>query len=119
MAYGISERRACQVLRFSRSNHRYKSVKDDLASVAQRSFDTIIDSQGVGDAYRLYVFMKERGNDYNLACIPADFVDESREMFDPAAMRKLFDRGYRDAAGGYRWHKVPPGMETAGKGSGK
>jgi len=91
----------------------YMTVKDNLASVAQRSFDTIIDSQGVGDAYRIYVFMKQRGNDYNLAFIPPDFKDESKEMFDPAAMRKLFDRGYQDAAGGYKWHKVPPGMEAS------
>ena len=55
--------------------------------------------------------MKQRGNDYNLACIPPDFVDESKEMFDTAAMRKLFNRGYQDAVNGYKWHKTPPGME--------
>jgi hypothetical protein len=39
-------------------------------------------------------------------------VDESKEMFDPAAMRKLFDRGYQDAVNGYKWHKAPPGLEV-------
>jgi hypothetical protein len=66
----------------------------------------------VGDAYRVYAFMKKRGSDYNLAYIPPDFVDEPKEMFDPVAMRKLFDRGYRDAVNGYKWHKDPPGMDA-------
>lgn len=90
----------------------YIKVKDDLASIATRAFDTIIDAQGIGDAYRIYVFMKERGNDYNLAFIPPDFKQDNKEMFDPVQMRRLFDRGYMDAAGGYKWHKVPPGMEA-------
>ena len=91
---------------------RYREVKDDLASLANRCFDTIIDSQGVGDVYRIYVFTKQRGTDFNLAYIPPDFVDESKEMFDPMAMRKLFDRGYQDAVKGYKWHKEPPGLEA-------
>ena len=89
----------------------YKKVKDDLASLAQRSFDMIIDSQGLGDTYRIYVYTKKRGNDYNLAYIPPDFKQNPKEMFDPIDMKRLFDRGYADAAGGYQWHKTPPGLE--------
>ncbi|MDD5136981.1 MAG: patatin-like phospholipase family protein, partial [Candidatus Omnitrophica bacterium] len=89
----------------------YSKVKDDLASLAQRSFDMLIDSQGVGDIYRIYTFTKEKGNDYNLAFIPADFKQHNEEMFDPKEMRRLFNRGYEDAVGGYKWHKVPPGMD--------
>jgi hypothetical protein len=89
----------------------YKKVKDDLASLAARSFDMITDSQGVGDAYRLYIFSKESGNDFNLAFIPSDFKQNPEEMFDPIEMKRLFDRGYEDAIGGYKWHKSPPGVE--------
>lgn len=89
----------------------YRKVEDTLPSLAERSFDAIIDSQGVGDAYRIYVFMKERGNDYNLAFIPTDFKNNSKEMFDPVDMKRLFDRGYNDAVNGYKWHKAPPGAE--------
>ncbi len=89
----------------------YKKVKDNIMSIAQRSFDMIIDAQGVGDAYRLYVFNKEKGGDYNLAFIPPDFKMNPKEMFDPQDMRRLYDRGYEDAAGGYKWHKAPPGVE--------
>lgn len=90
----------------------YKKVKDDLQTLAERSFDTIIGAQGVGDTYRMYAYAKQRGGDYNLACIPADFKQDNKEMFDPADMKRLFDRGYADAVAGYKWHKVPPGLET-------
>ena len=90
----------------------YKVVKDNLGSIADRAFDTMINYQGIGDTYRIYTFMKQRGNDYNLAFIPGDFRPPSKEGFDPQAMRALFDRGYQDAVKGYKWHKAPPGMET-------
>jgi Predicted esterase of the alpha-beta hydrolase superfamily len=90
----------------------YKKVQDTLPSLAERSFDTIINSQGIGDAYRIYVFMKKRGNDYNLAYIPSDFKQDPKEMFDPVDMKRLYDRGYADAVNGYKWHNAPPGLEV-------
>jgi len=89
----------------------YKEIKDNLPSLAERSFDTIINSQSLGDVYRIYVFMKQRGSDYNLAFIPASFKQNNKEMFDPLEMKRLFDRGYNDAVKGYKWHKAPPGLE--------
>lgn len=100
------------IIRNGRVTPDYKKVEDSLSSLAERSINTIIDAQGAGDAYRVYVFTKKTGSDYNLAYIPSDFKDESKEMFDPKAMKQLFDRGYKDAAGGYKWHKAPPGLET-------
>jgi len=91
----------------------YRVVKDDLASVAGQMFDTMVNTQGIGDTYRIYTYMQKRGNDYNLAFIPGNFRPEKKQEFDPEQMRKLFDRGYQDAIKGYKWHKVPPGMETA------
>lgn len=89
----------------------YKAVKDNLTSIAGQMFDTMINSQGIGDTYRIYAYMKERGNDYNLAFIPGDFRPEKKQEFDPVQMRQLFDRGYQDAVNGYKWHKVPPGLK--------
>jgi len=91
----------------------YKVVKDDLASIAGQMFDTMINTQGIGDTYRIYAQMQKRGNDYNLAYIPGDFRPEKKQEFDPAQMRKLFDRGYQDAVKGYNWYKSPPGLEKA------
>lgn len=100
------------IIRNGYVNPGYKVVKDNLPSLASCASDTMINSQGVGDIYRIYVFMKKRGNDYNLAFIPGDFRPEAKQMFDPCEMKKLFDKGYQDAINGYKWHKVPPGLES-------
>jgi hypothetical protein len=101
----------CYIIRNGYVEPGYKVVKDALASIAERSFDTMINFQGIGDAYRIYAFMKQRGNDYNLAYIPGDFRPVYKEDFDPQAMRELFDKGYQDAVKGYNWHKAPPGLD--------
>lgn len=105
------------VIRNGYMSPTYKKLKGNLESLAERSFDTIISTQGLGDAYRIYAFSKQGGNDYNLAFIPADFKQDPEEMFDPRVMKELFDRGYADAAGGYKWHKEPPGLERNESGS--
>ncbi len=100
------------IIRNGYMSPNYKKVKDDLVSLAGRSMDTIIGSQGIGDAYRIYLYTKEGDNEYNLAFIPPDYKDNSKEMFDTLEMRRLFDRGYQDAVKGYEWHKTPPGLKT-------
>jgi Predicted esterase of the alpha-beta hydrolase superfamily len=97
----------------------YKAVKADLGSIAGQSFDAMINAQGVGDTYRIYTFMKQRGNDYNLAYIPGDCRPPKSEEFDPEQMKKLFERGYQDAIKGYKWHKTPPGLKVTGEDAAK
>lgn len=89
----------------------YDAVKNNLGSIASRSFDTIINAQGIGDTYRIYAYMKKMGNGYNLAFIPGDFRPKPKEMFDPREMKELFDKGYQDAVKGYKWYNEPPGLE--------
>lgn len=101
----------CYLIRNGYVTPGYKVVKDNLSSIADRAFDTMINNQGIGDTYRIYAFMKKRGNDYNLAFIPPDFRPAKKEEFDPREMKELFDRGYQDAIHGYKWHKTPPGMD--------
>ena len=89
----------------------YAATKDNLPSIAGRALDTMINTQGIGDTYRIYSFMNERGNDFYLAYIPSDYRPAKKEEFDPDQMKKLFDRGYKDAVNGYEWHVKPPGMD--------
>ncbi|MBU1038170.1 MAG: patatin-like phospholipase family protein [Candidatus Omnitrophica bacterium] len=86
----------------------YKAVKDNLPSIARRTFDTMINYQGIDDAYRIYALVRKGGDSYNLAFIPGDFRPSKKEDFDPRNMRALFNRGYEDAVKGYKWHKEPP-----------
>ncbi|MBW2157838.1 MAG: hypothetical protein JRG87_14515 [Deltaproteobacteria bacterium] len=60
--------------------------------------------------YRLYLEAQQAGIDYNLAYIPSEFNEKSKEPFDQEYMGKLFDLGYRMALSGYPWEKTPPGF---------
>jgi hypothetical protein len=50
--------------------------------------------------------------EFNLAYIPSSFKTRSKEPFDRAYMRELFDIGYELARKGYSWHKTPPGFDA-------
>ena len=50
------------------------------------------------------------GNEFNLAYIPSEFIDEPKEGFDPVYMSKLFEFGFQMGKAGYEWHNEPPGL---------
>lgn len=100
----------CYLIRNGYIDPTYKVVEDNIASVAGQTFDTMINYQGIDDTYRIYAFVQNRGEGYNLAFIPGDFRPSKKEEFDPRNMRALFNRGYEDAVKGYKWHKEPPGF---------
>ncbi len=92
-----------------------RQVEDNLTAITSRLIETHTAAKMAGDTFKLYAFAKEKGWDYNLAYIPEDFMPNQKEMFDKQEMRRLFKRGYDDAAVGYRWHKAPPGLVEKGK----
>jgi hypothetical protein len=51
--------------------------------------------------------------DFNLAYIPPDFEEKSKEEFDPEYMKKLFDTAFDRARAGYPWEKLPPELKEA------
>ncbi|MFA5117010.1 MAG: patatin-like phospholipase family protein [Candidatus Omnitrophota bacterium] len=90
----------------------YKQVPDKLFAIAERAVDTAINAQGVGNLYELYIFTKNNGGDFNLAYIPATYISQAKEFFDPVEMKKLFLLGFEEASQGYKWKKLPPGLEN-------
>ncbi len=93
----------------------WKQVSDNIFSIAERTFDTSTNAQGIGDLYQLYTFTELGRGDFNLAYIPSSHVPQRRELFDLNEMRDLFDLGFNEALKGYDWKKVPPGLdESAG-----
>ena len=101
------------VIRNGKIDPEWQSVNENVLSITQRSISTLIKNQGIGDLFRIYAVTKREGMDFNLASIPSDFTDTSKEPFDQRYMIALFDRGYDLASHNYSWAKAPPGMDLA------
>ena len=100
------------VLRNGKAVPQYSPLELSLFGLTSRSLETFTKSQGLGDLYRLYLQSQRDGVDFNLVYIPDSFDAESKQLFDPDYMRKLYDAGYAiglhpDSA----WQKKPPGVD--------
>jgi hypothetical protein len=102
--------RKVYIIRNARLDPEWASVQRSTLGIVGRAISTLIQSQGLGDLYRLYLTAQHDGLDYNLAYIGADFNAPRKEDFDTAYMRALFDYGYQLGQKGYPWHKAPPGL---------
>lgn len=111
-AEGFKRDRFAYIIRNARLDPEWVDVRRKTLSIAGRAISSLIQTQGVGDLYRIYLTTQRDGVDFNLAFIPATFTEQPKEDFDPVYMTKLFDAGYAQAtaAGGYPWHKSPPGF---------
>jgi hypothetical protein len=96
------------IIRNGYINPTYSKVNDNISSIANRSLDIMINTQGIGDLYRLYTLSKVRGHNYYLAYISPKHQTIADEMFDPDEMKRLFNRGYQEAKNGYPWMRKPP-----------
>lgn len=95
------------VIKNSKLTPEWNPVEDRALTVGARALSTLIKSEGEGDLFRIYMIAKRDGAEFNLAGIPERFNRESKERFDLAYMRALFDVGFAQARAGYRWLKSP------------
>jgi hypothetical protein len=109
-AAGMARERTAYIIRNSRLDPEWASIERQTLSIAGRAIDSLIQTQGIGDLYRIYTTTQRDGIDYNLAIIPATFNEKPAEAFDPVYMKQLFDVGYKQAVAGYPWQKTPPGL---------
>jgi hypothetical protein len=109
---GHRERRL-YIIRNSRLDPEWAQVDRRTMTIAGRAISSMIQTQGIGDLYRIYVTAQKDGLDYNLAYIPPSFNVPKKEDFETAYMRQLFDVGYSMAAKGYPWQKTPPGFQPS------
>jgi len=110
---GIERVRHAYVIRNARLDPDWASVERNTLTIANRAISSLIQTQGIGDLYRIYLTTQQDGVDFNLAFIGTDYDVKYTEPFDPAYMGALFDYGYRLAKAGYPWRKVPPGISPA------
>jgi len=106
---GITRQRRLFVIRNARLDPDWAQVERRTLSIANRAVSSLIQTQGVGDLYRIYIAAQRDVIDFNLAYIPESFKTLLREPFDPVYMKELFKVGYDLAVNGYPWAKTPPG----------
>jgi predicted acylesterase/phospholipase RssA len=109
-ARGVEDRqRTLYIVRNARLDADWANVKRRTLPIAGRAVVSLMQTQGVGDLYRIFVTTQRDGLDYNLAFIPPTFDTPHTKDFDTDYMRKLFQLGYDTAQKGYPWRKTPPG----------
>jgi hypothetical protein len=109
---GVEARsRTLYVIRNARLDPDWAEVKRRTLPIAGRAISSLMQTQGVGDLYRIYVTCHRDGVDYNLAFVPQTFTTPHKEQFDTAYMRSLYQTGYDLAVKGYPWSKTPPGYD--------
>lgn len=118
-AGGIRRERAAYLIRNSRLDPEWASVQRSTLTIAGRAISSLIQTQGIGDLYRIYLVTRRDGVAFNLSFIPTTFTEKPTQDFDPVYMKKLFDVGFAAATapGGYPWAHTPPGyaeLETTG-----
>jgi hypothetical protein len=99
------------LIRNSMLKPKWKSTERNVPPIAGRTISSLIRTQGIGDMYRIYLVTKRDGLEYHLAYIPDVFDVEAKEPFDMGYMNKLYKLGFDMAKKGYRWKRVPPGLE--------
>ncbi|MFZ2088437.1 MAG: hypothetical protein WAU47_07660, partial [Desulfobaccales bacterium] len=100
-----------RVLYIIRNGHvkpNWEKVRPRLAPIASRAITTLIQTQGVGDLYRLFAFARRDKMDFNLAAISRDFPSPPAEMFNQRYMNQVFDLAFDMARKGFPWEKYPP-----------
>lgn len=113
---GLVRDRSLYIIRNARLDPDWASTQRSTLDIAGRAISSLIQSQGLGDLYRIYLLAQRDNLDYNLAFIDSDFDVQLQEPFDSAYMRALFDYGYDLAQDGYTWHNVPPGWHDIATG---
>jgi hypothetical protein len=91
---------------------QYTTVKPRVHHIAGRSISTLIKHQARGDLLAIYLAAQRDDVDFNLAAVPEQLELPSNSIFDPVYMKNLFAFGEGQALAGYRWSKIPPGLES-------
>ena len=113
---GVERQRTLYIIRNARLDADWASVKRRVLPIAARAVSGLMQSQGMGDLYRIYLTARRDQVDYNLAFIPPTFTTPHTKEFDQTYMRSLYDLGFQMGAAGYVWSKAPPGyVEAAGQ----
>jgi predicted patatin/cPLA2 family phospholipase len=100
------------IVRNSRLTTEYTDVEQATLPIAEKAVSTMINYNGVGDLYRMYLVTQRAGAGFNVAYIGTDFHAPHPEEFSQAYMRALYHYAYEKAVAGYPWEHAPPGFQA-------
>ena len=91
-----------------------KCIENRVLKIAGRSLSALTHAQTRNDLARIYALTQETSMSFRVAAIPQDWpIQDDSMVFDPTAMRSLFDRGYHLAASAHEWADVPPTIDAS------
>jgi hypothetical protein len=99
------------IIRNSRLTTSWTDVEQTTLPIAEKAVSTMINYNGVGDLYRIYLVTQRAGASFNLAYVGEDFQAPHPEEFDPTFMRALYQFAYEKSSKGYPWEHAPPGFQ--------
>lgn len=109
--HNYNRERNLYVIFNSKLKPKGKVFKPGLRTIARRSISTLINTQGQGDIFRIYLTSQRDKVNFNMAFIPSVMEKESTEEFDTDYMQELYDYGYKQMIDGYQWKQTLPGFE--------
>lgn len=109
----LQKQRNAYIIRNARLDPEWRETQRGTLSIIQRAISSLIQTQGIGDLYRIYHTTQVDGVGFNLAYIGPDFKFPRKTEFDTAYMRALFEYGYQQGLAGMEWQKYPPGYKRA------
>ena len=109
LKFKLQKQRNAYIIRNARLDPEWRETERGTLSIIQRAISSLIQTQGVGDLYRIYNTTRVDGVGFNLAYIGPDFKFPHKTEFDTAYMQALFEYGYKQGLDGKEWQKYPPG----------
>jgi hypothetical protein len=107
----LQKERNAYIIRNARLDPEWRETERGTLSIIQRAISSMIQTQGIGDLYRIYHTTQLDGVSFNLAFIGPDFKFPHNTEFDTAYMQALFDYGSKQGLAGKGWQKYPPGYK--------
>ena len=109
----LQKERNAYIVRNARLDPEWRETERGTLSIVQRAISSLIQTQGMGDLYRIYHTAQLDGVSFNLAYIGSDFKFPHKTEFDTDYMKALFDYGHQQGLGGKEWQSYPPGFKRS------
>ncbi len=107
---GYRRKVVAYIIRNGRLTTDWSDVDPLTLSIAAKAVSTMINYNGLGDLYRMYLETQRAKAAFNVAYIEKDFHAPHPYEFDPAFMRALYSYAYEKAARGYPWRMGRRGL---------